>query len=63
MPSGLKTLTAEIEILDFAMPYPAPRQQRIVAMLAPMAPKNDCVDVRDLSALAAEATHGKGGRN
>jgi hypothetical protein len=40
--SGRMTLTAEIPIPDFAMPYAAPRLERTIAMLHPIAPKNDC---------------------
>ena len=41
--SGLKTLTADIPMLDFAMPYAAPIQQSMMLMLPPIAPKNDCL--------------------
>lgn len=40
--SGLRTLTAEMAILDFAIPYAAPRQQSVMLRLHPMAPKKDC---------------------
>jgi hypothetical protein len=39
--SGLKTLTAEMPILDFAIPYAAPRQQSVMLKLHPIAPKKD----------------------
>jgi hypothetical protein len=39
--SGRMTLTAEIPMPDFAMPYAAPRLEKIMAMLHPIAPKND----------------------
>ena len=45
--SGLITLTAEIPMPDLAMPYAAPRLERTIAMLHPMAPKKDCKCVRD----------------
>jgi hypothetical protein len=41
--SGLITETAEIPIPDFAMPYAAPRLERTIAMLHPIAPKKDCL--------------------
>jgi hypothetical protein len=39
--SGLMTLTAEIPMPDFAIPYAAPMLERIMAMLHPIAPKKD----------------------
>jgi hypothetical protein len=41
--SGLITLTAEIPMPDFAIPYAAPMLERIMAMLHPIAPKKDCL--------------------
>lgn len=40
--SGRKTLTAEIAMEDFAIPYAAPMQQSVIDMEQPMAPKKDC---------------------
>ena len=40
--SGRITLTAEIPMPDFAMPYAAPRLERTMAILHPIAPKKDC---------------------
>jgi len=44
--SGLITLTAEIPMPDFAMPYAAPKLDRTIAMLQPIAPKKDYEFVR-----------------
>ena len=44
--SGRITLTAEIPMPDFAMPYAAPRLESTIAMLHPIAPKKDCGFVR-----------------
>jgi len=34
-------LTAEMPIPDFAIPYAAPRAEKTIAKLQPIAPKND----------------------
>ena len=39
--SGRRTLTAEIPMLDFAIPYAAPRELNTIATLQPIAPKKD----------------------
>jgi hypothetical protein len=40
--SGRKMLTAEIPMPDLAIPYAAPRTERLIATLHPIAPKKDC---------------------
>lgn len=42
--SGLKTLTAEMPTPDFAIPYPAPKLESVIAIQHPIAPKNDYLD-------------------
>ena len=39
--SGRRTLTADIPMLDFAIPYAAPVQQRVTDMQQPISPKKD----------------------
>jgi hypothetical protein len=41
--SGRSTLTAEMPIPDFAIPYAAPRAEKTIAKLQPIAPKKDCL--------------------
>ena len=42
MRSGLITLTADIPVPDFAIPYAAPKLLNIIATLQPIVPKKDC---------------------
>ena len=40
--SGRRTLTADMPIPDFAIPYAAPRLEKIMATAQPIHPKKDC---------------------
>lgn len=56
--SGLITLTAEIPMPDFAIPYAAPMLERIMAMLHPIAPKKDCLVCQGLRIFEGEGGRG-----